>query len=115
MTDTHAYRGDPVENPPSPFPRLTLRRKRRCRYPIPRHGMVLACLWQVCPPPEVNRPVVYAVDLTGQGCRRFRIIGQDPIRAETIFDLLVRNTVTPFGLGDVLEELSEEDLYTDDP
>ena len=82
-------------------PRLLLRPLAVRRYRIPRYGSVEARLWRVSCPEKA----AYAVEHCGLGARRFRLLEGDEVRAREIFDLLVRNTVTPLGLQDVLEEL----------
>ena len=109
MTDTrdHPRETDQESPAPSRVPRLTLRPIRKCRYLIPSFGYVRGCLWRLQYPPPCGRPTAYAVELEGLGYRRSCVIGHDPARAIEIFEMLVRNTVTPLGLGDVLDELTE--------
>jgi hypothetical protein len=52
-------------------------------------------------------PSVYAVEMGGMGERRLCLIGREEATARRIVALLVRHTVTPCGLRDVLEELIE--------
>ena len=111
MTDVQPPQGAPIEASPAPsrVPRLFLRPVMTRRYRVPRVGLVKARLWrmEVCPE---ERPASYAVSLAVSledgSTRRLCILGTDPSRAREILDLLVRNTVTPFGLRDVLEELT---------
>ena len=90
---------------------IALRLLRAHRYRIPRHGVVLARLWRVRlttvqpSDPLTNPRVLYAVELDGLGSRAWRLVGRDESRAIEIWALLVRNTVTPCALSDVLEEL----------
>jgi hypothetical protein len=94
---------------------ITLRLLRARRYRIPRYGVVHARLWQVRTPPadsKTNRHplpspprITYAVELCGLGTRRRASLGSDETRALYLWTLLVRNTVTPCALRDVLEEL----------
>lgn len=97
-------------------PRLFLCLIAERRYVILRHGAVLARLWRLrFSRSEASLPRacaearregnVYAIDLKGLGARRFCLLPGDEARARDIFSLVVRNTVTPCGLRDVLEEL----------
>ena len=95
---------DPGDQPP-PRARLILHKISESRYRISDLGWVVCRLWRLDNPPESQRPSGYAVELRGLGSRRFRLIGGDVLRARRIFALLVRHTVTPCGLCDVLEEL----------
>lgn len=85
--------------------RLTFRKITERRYEIPEHGRVLCRLWHVEISPTDNWPAVYAVEMKGLGLRRMYIIGNDAARARRLYAMLVRNTVTPCALRDVLEEL----------
>lgn len=129
MTDVQPPQGAPIEASPAPsrIPRLFLRPVMTRRYRVPRVGWVEARLWrmEVCPeegPSRGDRPaspsgspagspatspaVRLAISLEDGSTRRLCLLGTDPSRARAILDLLVRNTVTPFGLRDVLEELT---------
>lgn len=88
---------------------LTLWLLAKKLYLIPAHGYVLCRLWRLRPDPlRMTQPAVYAVGMEGLGYRRLCCIGTDEDRAREIFDLLVRNTVTPCALGDVLEEFCDD-------
>ena len=88
--------------------------QKRC-YRISGYGIVRARLWRVRfrrnrakPDDEPSCACLrdaYAVELNGLGSRAFRLVGCDEERARAIWALLVRNTVTPCALSDVLEEL----------
>lgn len=104
MTTTRSAFKDPGDQPP-PRARLTLHKISESRYRISDLGWVVCRLWRLDNPPESQRPSGYAVELRGLGSRRFRLIGGDVLRARRIFALLVRHTVTPCALCDVLEEL----------
>ena len=82
-------------------PRLFLRPLAVRRYVIPDHGSVEAYLWRISYPEQA----IFAVELRGLGARRFCLLAGDEARAREVFGLLARNTVTPCGLRDVLEEL----------
>ena len=107
MTDVQPPQGAPIEASPAPsrIPRLSLRPVLTRRYRVPRVGWVEARLWRMEVRPE-ERPASYAVSLADGSTRRLCLLGTDPSRAREILDLLARNTVTPFGLRDVLEELT---------
>ena len=133
MTDVQPHQGASIEESPAPsrIPRLSLRPVMTRRYRVPRVGIVEARLWrmEVCPeegPSRGDRPaspagspatspagspatspaVRLAISLEDARTRRLCLLGSDPSRAREILDLLVQNTVTPFGLRDVLEELT---------
>ena len=94
--------------PRAPRPRLTLRLVQEHVYPIRRHGSVRCRLWRMSPdPPRHGILPTYAVSLEGMGMRRTCLLGTDGDRAAAIIRLLVMHTVTPVGLRDVLEELTE--------
>lgn len=94
--------------PRTPRPRLTLRLVQEHVYPIPRHGTVRCRLWRMHPdPPRPEIPPAYAVSLEGLGMRRACLLGTDGDSAAAVIRLLVTHTVTPVGLRDVLEELTE--------
>ena len=94
-------------SPASP-PRLTLRLLQRRTYAVKGCGWILCRLWALCPDPRCgDRPTVYAVGMDGGGMRRLYRVGRDATEARRIFGLLVRHTVTPVALGDVLEELTD--------
>ena len=105
--DQRVPRGNPVEEPtpPSRVPQLSLRLLCQSGYCIPRCGPVRCRLWRVGAKPSRGRPA-YAVSMDGLGYRRFCILGRDEARARAVFDLLVRNTVTPCALLDVLEAIT---------
>ncbi len=104
MTTTRSALKDPGDEPPSRA-RLTLHKISESRYAISDIGRVVCRLWRMDAPPASRRPSVYAVELTGLGSRRLHVIDGDAMRARRIFALLVRHTVTPCALRDVLEEL----------
>lgn len=87
--------------------KLTLCRLRSNSYPIPGFGPVRATLWQLpANPTDPAHPhPTYAISLRGLGTRSLCPLGADRARAEEIFALIVRNTVTPVALREVLEEL----------
>lgn len=92
-------------------PKLTMTLLRETAYPIPDWDEVAARLWRMEPDPRrIEAQPTYAVEMRGQGLARMYRVGQDAARAEEIFELLVRHTVTPCALLDVLEELIEEDV-----
>ena len=94
---------------------ITLRLLRARRYRIPRYGVVHARLWQVRTTPadsKTNRHplplpprITYTIELRGLDSHRFASLGSDETRALALWTLLVRNTVTPCALRDVLEEI----------
>lgn len=106
----------PSKEAPDPIsatskPKLTMTLLRETAYPIPDWDEVAARLWRMEPDPRrVEAQPTYAVEMRGQGLARTYCIGQDASRAEEIFELLTRHTVTPCALLDVLEELMEEDV-----
>ena len=88
-------------------PRLTVTLLRESVYHIPDLGDVTYRLWRMTPDPRyTSSRETYAVELRGLGMARMLRIGQDAPRASEIFELLVRHTVTPCALADVLEELA---------
>lgn len=97
----------PPSNPsdPTPVPALCLRPLETRRYPIPGFGVVKASLWAMRPRPGGATPTAYAIRLEGLGRRHTRLLGRDYETAKSLFELLVKNTVTPCALSDVLEEL----------
>ena len=97
-------------------PRLFLYPVAACRYVIPCHGAVVARLWRLRIPAsdacgtesytaDSDDTTVYAIELRGLGSRRFCLLAGDEARGREILSLVARNTVTPCGLRDVLEEL----------
>lgn len=56
---------------------------------------------------SVNRPELYEVRLEGFRMRAFASLGHDRSAARVVYDTLVRNTVTPCALQDVMEDLWE--------
>ena len=97
-----------ASSPVPPPPRLTLRLLQRRAYAVKGCGWIFCRLWALCPDPRRgNRPTVYAVGMDGGGMRRLYRVGHDETEARRIFGLLVRHTVTPIGLRDVLEELTD--------
>lgn len=102
---------EPDRTSDAPKPRLTMTLLRETTYPIPDWDEVAARLWRMEPDPRrVEAQPTYAVEMRGQGLARTYCIGQNAARAEEIFELLTRHTVTPCALLDVLEELLEEDV-----
>lgn len=98
----------PNADPIPHAPRLIMRLKKKALYMIPAHGWVLCRLWYMEPmPPDSGRPGVYAVSMEGLGYRRLVCLRYSHPSPEEVFALLVRNTVTPCALLDVLEELTE--------
>ena len=94
----------------SRIPRLLMRPLAVRRYVIPGHGSVEARLWRLARGSDdcatrTPETVGYAVELWGLGSHRFCLVEGDEAHARRVFRLLVRNTVTPCGLRDVLEEL----------
>lgn len=107
MTTTHSTPQSPDKERPT-CSRLILRKLRVCRYRIPAHGEVVCRLWRMEASPADRYPSahpVYAVELRGMGQRRMLTVGTEEPRARRLFALLVRHTVTPCALLDVLEEL----------
>ena len=104
MTTTHSTPRTIGDEPPIRL-RLTFHKITEQRYEIPGHGRVLCRLWRMEISPADNRPAVYAVEMKGMGLRRMYTVGTEAVRARRLYALLVRNTVTPCGLRDVLEEL----------
>ena len=87
--------------------RISLRLMRRVTYAIPGHGVVRGCLWRVEADEGGNAEDGYAVSLEGLGTRGIGMLGRDQTSANRIFALLVRNTVTPCALREILEELTD--------
>ena len=106
MYTTRSAPKDPGDEPPIRA-RLILHKMSESRYEIPGHGRVLCRLWRMEGTHPRLHPSVYAVEMGGMGERRFCLIGREEETARRIFALLVRHTVTPCGLRDVLEELIE--------
>lgn len=104
MTITHST-SLAIEDEPPNRPRLTFRKITEQWYDIPGHGRVLCRLWRMVASPADNHPVVYAVEMRGLGSRRMYTVGTEERSACRIHAMLVRNTVTPCGLRDVLDEL----------
>ena len=102
------YAGDNKSDPSSRFPCLLMRPLLVSRYAIPGYGWVRCTLWLLLParPHPCPKPM-YAVGMEGLGFRRLRTLGRDGAKARTTYALLVRNTVTPCALGDVLEEWAD--------
>lgn len=87
-------------------PRIRLRPLKTSRYTIPGVGCVMCTLWLLSfEPPSDARPPTHALGMKGLGYRRLVILGRDGKRARAVHALLVRHTVTPCALRDVLEEL----------
>ncbi len=101
---SHKDTRDTADEPPPPT-RLILRKLTEARYTIPGHGEIHCRLWCMEVGAVVHRPPVYAVEMKNTGCSRMYVLGEDTVRAERIFRLLVRHTVTPCTLCDVLEEM----------
>ena len=103
MTDrshTLAYTAAPAPLPPSNMHCL-----RQAAYAIPDWGQVVCLLWEEIPPSEEDTAESFVLDMQGpDSTARYRL-DLSRARAEEIFTLLVRHTVTPCGLADVLEEL----------
>ncbi len=87
--------------------RISRRLMRRVIYTIPGHGVVRGFLWRVKADARCGDADGYSVSLKGLGTCGCGMLGRDQTRAERIFELLVRNTVTPCALRDVLEELTD--------
>ena len=105
---THANSDDPDPTQRLPAYRLTARLLQKRAYSIPAHGRVCCTLWLLIPSPHrADISSVYAVGMEGLGTRRLYRIGTDPSRATDLFELLVRNTVTPCTLGEILTDLSD--------
>ena len=82
---------------------------KKTHYSVPQTGVVVCRLWRILP--RGADPLAsprYAVDVSGLGQRRMRIVGESLRRAEEIAALLEKHTVTPCSLFDVLEDLTEE-------
>ena len=52
-------------------------------------------------------PAVFELEMEGFSERRHAAVGENPSIARAIYDALVRNTVTPCALEDVLEDFRE--------
>ncbi len=106
-TNTRVPQGksDEATHPDPPVPQLSLRLLRKARYRIPRYGPVNCRLWRMHVPNTVSPRTLYAVELKGLGSRRFQILGPDETQALAVFQLLVKGTVTPCALQDILNEL----------
>lgn len=104
MTTTHST-SRAIQDEPPIRPRLTFHKIAEQRYDIPGHGRVLCRLWRMEASPADTHPVVYAVEMRGLGSRRMYPVGTEERSARRLHAMLVRNTVTPCGLRDVLEEL----------
>lgn len=85
-------------------PRLLLCLLAREVYEIPAHGFVCCRLWRMRTASAEGLPATYAIGLKGLASRRLCIVGQDAAAARRLFRLMVRHTVTPCALCDVLEE-----------
>ena len=99
----------PAENTPlpkHPVPRLVLRCLRERHYEIPGFGSVRCRLWCMDSHPP-REAATYAVGMDGLGYRRLYCLGEELAFAESVFDRLVRHTVTPFVLGEILEEMTD--------
>ena len=77
-------------------------------YAIPDWGQVVCRLWQSYDGEEE----AYDLEMFGLGMYRLCPVGHDGERAVRLFSLLVRNTVTPCTLEEVLEDLDESLLST---
>jgi len=89
----------------SPRPRLLMRSMQRAHYSIPGFGVVRCTLWCLIPlPRRPHCPPAYAVGMEGPGGRRLMTLGSNQAKARARYALLVRHTVTPCALRDVLEE-----------
>lgn len=107
MTPANPDDPDPTQN--TPAYRLTARLLQRRAYSIPAHGRVHCSLWLLIPTPQrAGVSAVYAVGMEGFGARRLYRIGTDLARATALFELLVKNTVTPCTLGEILADLSDD-------
>ena len=72
-------------------------------------GVVACRLWRIVPKRnDHSLPCHYALELSARGQRHMQSVGQNLREAIAIMDLLVRNTVTPCTLKDVLEDLTED-------
>ena len=96
---------DEAPHPDPPVPQLSLRLLRKARYNIPAHGPVTCRLWRMHTSHPASPRTLYAVELEGLGSRRLRILGPDRLQALSVFRLLVKGTVTPCALADVLAEI----------
>lgn len=72
-------------------------------YAIPDWGQVVCRLWRSYDGEEET----YDLEMFGLGTYRLCPVGHDGERAVRLFSLLVRNTVTPCTLEEVLEDLDE--------
>lgn len=77
-------------------------------YAIPDWGQVVCRLWRSYDGEEE----AYDLEMFGLGMYRLCPVGHDGERAGRLFSLLVRNTVTPCTLEEVLEDLDEALLST---
>ena len=77
-------------------------------YAIPDWGQVVCRLWRSYDGEEE----AYDLEMFGLGMYRLCPVGHDGERAGRLFCLLVRNTVTPCTLEEVLEDLDEALLST---
>ncbi len=86
-------------------PRLLMRSMQKSHYLIPGFGVVRCTLWCLIPLPRRSHcPPAYAVGMAGPGGRRLMTLGRNEAKACALYALLVRHTVTPCALRDVLEE-----------
>lgn len=104
-------RSNPEPNRETDFatdiPRLTMHLLRQSMYTV-GGGMVIARLWRMSPDSSAcSDRATYAVGLEGFGGRSLCRVGQDAARAEEVYMLLVRHTVTPCTLQDVMEDMAE--------
>ena len=91
------------------LPRLTMTRMRQTAYPVGDLGQVVCRLWRMTPDSRrTDGSPTYALELRGLGMARMYRVGQNGARARELFELMVRYTVTPCGMADVLEELLRE-------
>ena len=96
-----------VPTSPTRLPRLLLQQLEEKHYSIPSHGEVICRLWRLRSDPcRSDSPAVYAVGMDGLGYRRLYCLGRDEARAREVFVLLVRKTVTPCVLKEILDELT---------
>ena len=77
-------------------------------YAIPDWGQVVCRLWRSLDGGEE----AYDLEMFGLGMYRLLPVGRDGERAGRLFSLIVRNTVTPCTLEEVLEDLDESLLST---
>lgn len=93
---------DPGDEPSRPC--LILCKLSESRYAVGNLGWVVCRLWRM-DTSLGGSPSSYAIELRGMGSCILRLIGGDKVRARRVFALVVRHTVTPCALRDVLEEL----------